>query len=78
MDRTLKLELFEQIRREYEFVSTSIRAVAKKLGVHRRLVRHAMLVELPSETYKRRSAFTAGSSQALDRLDIESGLTSAT
>jgi hypothetical protein len=37
-----KVELFEQIRREYEFGVGSIAGVAKKLGVHRRMVREAI------------------------------------
>jgi hypothetical protein len=36
------VELFEQIRREYEHGAGTIRAVAKKLGVHRRMVRQAL------------------------------------
>ena len=34
-----KVELFEQIRREYEFDVGTIRGVAHKLKVHRRMVR---------------------------------------
>ena len=36
MERRAKVELFEEIRREYEFGVGSVRAVARKLGVHRR------------------------------------------
>jgi hypothetical protein len=36
------VELFEQIRREYEHGVGTIRAVAKKRGVHRRMVREAL------------------------------------
>lgn len=36
------MELFEEIRREYEFGVGTIRAVAKKLGIHRRMVRQAI------------------------------------
>jgi transposase len=36
------VELFEQIRREYEHGAGTIRAVAKKLGIHRRMVRQAL------------------------------------
>jgi transposase len=51
------VELFEEIRREYEFGSGSVRAVAKKLGVHRRLVRKAIQSALPPErTYSPRAA----------------------
>lgn len=49
MDRRSKVELFEQIRREYEFGCGSIRSVAKKLGVHRRLVRQAIESALPPD-----------------------------
>ena len=41
MDRRQKVELFEEIRREYEFGIQTIKGVAKKLGVHRRMVRQA-------------------------------------
>jgi hypothetical protein len=50
MERRAKVELFEQIRREYEFGVGSIKGVAHKLGVHRRLVRQALAsaeLELP-------------------------------
>jgi hypothetical protein len=36
------VELFEEIRREYEFGVASIAGVARKFGVHRRLVREAL------------------------------------
>lgn len=39
MDWRAKVELFEQIRREYEFGVGTIAGVAHKLGVHRRMVR---------------------------------------
>jgi transposase len=42
MERRAKVELFEQIRREYEFGIGSIKGVANKLGVHRRMVRQAL------------------------------------
>ena len=35
------MELFEAIRREYEFGVGTIQGVARKLGVHRRMVREA-------------------------------------
>jgi transposase len=43
------VELFEQIRREYEFGIGTIQGVAKKFGVHRRLVRDALRNALPPE-----------------------------
>ena len=39
MERRAKVELFEEIRREYEFGIGTIKGVATKLGVHRRMVR---------------------------------------
>lgn len=42
-----KVELFEQIRREYEFGIGTIAGVAKKLKVHRRMVREAIGSALP-------------------------------
>jgi hypothetical protein len=42
------VELFEQIRREYEFGIGTITGVAKKLKVHRRMVREAIGSALPA------------------------------
>ena len=47
MDWRQKVELFEEIRREYEFGIGSIAGVAKKLGVHRRMVREAIASAVP-------------------------------
>jgi transposase len=44
-----KVELFEQIRREYEFGVGTIRGVAHKLKVHRRMVRQALASAEPPE-----------------------------
>jgi transposase len=49
MERRAKVELFEQIRRDYEFSGGTIRSLAKKFGVHRRLVRQALEHALPPE-----------------------------
>jgi len=49
MERRAKVELFEQIRREYEFGIGTIKGVARKLGVHRRMVRHALTSAVPPE-----------------------------
>src|SRR5437899_492670 len=49
MDRRRKVELFEQIRREYRFGVGTIRGVAKQCGVHRRIVRQAMASAVPPE-----------------------------
>jgi len=43
------VELYEQIRREYEHGGGTIRAVARKLGVHRREVRKALASAIPPE-----------------------------
>ena len=47
MDWSAKVELFEQIRREYEFGIGTIQGVANKFGVHRRMVREALSNALP-------------------------------
>ena len=49
MERRAKVELFEQIRREYEFGIGTIKGVAQKLGVHRRMVRQALENAEPPE-----------------------------
>ncbi|HJZ97726.1 MAG TPA: hypothetical protein VKE70_14550 [Candidatus Solibacter sp.] len=46
------MELFEQIRREYEFGTGTIAGVAKKLGVNRRMVREAIGSALPKPRKK--------------------------
>ena len=46
------MELFEQIRREYEHggeTIETIRGIARKFGIHRRLVREAVLSAVPAE-----------------------------
>ena len=43
------MELFEEIRREYEFGIGSIAGVARKFGVHRRLVREALGSAVPQQ-----------------------------
>ena len=49
MKRRAKVELFEQIRREYEFGGGTIKGIARKLGVHRRMVRQALADAQPPE-----------------------------
>ena len=49
MERRAKVELFEHIRREYEFGIGTIKGVAHKLGVHRRMVRQALVNAEPPE-----------------------------
>jgi transposase len=45
--RKATVELFEEIRREYEFGIGTIQGVARKFGVHRRLVREALSGAVP-------------------------------
>jgi len=45
--RKATVELFEEIRREYEFGIGTIQGVARKFGVHRRLVREALRGAVP-------------------------------
>jgi len=42
-----KVELYEEIRREYEFGVGTIKGVSRKLGVHRRMVREAVANAVP-------------------------------
>jgi hypothetical protein len=46
------VELYEQIRREYEFGAGSVIGVARKLGVHRRMVREAVRSAVPAQRKK--------------------------
>jgi transposase len=48
MDRRLKVELFEEIRRGYAAGET-VKGLAKKHGVHRRMVRQAIANAIPPE-----------------------------
>lgn len=52
MQRRCRVELFEQIRREYEHGSGTIIGTAQKFGVHRRTVRQAIECALPPERKK--------------------------
>jgi hypothetical protein len=49
MDRRTRVELFEQIRREYELGIGTIHGVARKFGVHRRDVRSAIESAVPRQ-----------------------------
>jgi transposase len=46
------VELYEQIRQEYEHGAGTIREVARRLGVHRREVRRALASAVPPERKK--------------------------
>ncbi len=52
MQRRCRVELFEQIRREYEHGSGTISGTAQKFGVHRRTVRQAIECALPPKRKK--------------------------
>ena len=41
------MELFEAIRREYQFGVGTIKGVARKLGIHRRMVREVRIPTKP-------------------------------
>ena len=47
--RKATVELFEEIRREYEFGVGTIQGVVHKFGVHRRLVREILATAVPVE-----------------------------
>lgn len=49
MDRRRKVELYEEIRREYRHGVGTIQGVAKKLKVHRRMVRQALASAVPPD-----------------------------
>jgi transposase len=62
LDWRAKVELFEEIRREYEFGVGTIKGVARKLKVHRRMVREAIGNAVPRSRKKveqRRGKLTA-------------------
>jgi hypothetical protein len=52
LDWRAKVELYEQIRREYEFGVGLVIGVARKLGVHRRMVREAVRNAVPAQRKK--------------------------
>jgi hypothetical protein len=49
MDRRSKVELFEQLRNEFEFGVGTVQGVARKFGVHRRQVRLALASAVPPD-----------------------------
>ncbi len=67
------MELFEQIRREYEFGVGTISGVSRKLGVHRRMVREALSSAVPAESkpQQRRLRKLEAASAFIDRVLTE-------
>ena len=66
------MELFEQIRREYEFGVGTIAGVAKKLKIHRRMVREAIGNPLPVSRKKvERPRWKLGTAMAFVELILE-------
>jgi transposase len=49
LNRRKDVELFEAIRREYQFGVGTVKGVARKFGVHRRMVREALADAVPKE-----------------------------
>ena len=69
MDRRTKVELFEQIRREYEHGGGTIRGIAKKLGIHRRMVREAVLRVIPQRPLAAKTMWCLQDAQQHRRAD---------
>jgi transposase len=70
LTRREKVELFEQIRREYEFGVGTIAGVSRKFGVHRRMVREALGNAEPaaSKPQRRRLRKLDRASEFIDRV----------
>ncbi len=73
LPRRAKVELFEQIRREFEFGVGTISGVSRNLGVHRRLVREALRSAVPAESkpQQRRLRKLEVASALIDQILIE-------
>ena len=68
------MELFEQLRREYEFGVGTVKGVARQFGVHRRLVRQAVESALPPlRGYRPRSKPVVGPVAAFIEFDPRGG-----
>ena len=64
------MELFEAIRREYQFGVGTVKGVARKFGVHRRMVREALADAVPKERkISREGAAETGSGGSVHRRD---------
>jgi transposase len=68
LNRRKDVELFETIRREYEFGVGTIKGVARKLGIHRRMVREALAGAVP-QARKRVERFRPRLSPAIPLID---------
>jgi len=73
LTRRDKVELFEQIRREYEFGVGTIAGVSRKLGVHRRMVREALHSAVPADAkpQQRRLRKLEAASVYIERILLE-------
>ena len=64
------MELFEEIRREYEHGAGTIKGVARKLGIHRRMVREALGSAVPrARKVPEREEAEAGGGDPIHRCD---------
>ena len=72
------MELFEQIRREYEHGGGTIRGIAKKLGIHRRMVREACSARFQRSERSLRESDATGARQGFCGSDSGSGREDAT
>ena len=64
------MELFAEIRREYQFGVGTIKGVSRKLGVHRRVVRQALADAVPpARAYRARAKPTLDPVQDVHRSD---------